>query len=166
VAIDNHVEPESGETWTIVATYRLETVFTACDCSTRTAQATVQVDWNGSAWAAVCTAGCSLGGPIVGAAVCDSVVCGGAHSFQYELLVDLVANAVFLCGATPHSGQLETVAYTASDIDDGDELSTDGCSEIATRTPEAGPFTATDTGSFECPFNCDATGPTVTILYD
>lgn len=167
------VEPDTGETWSITAYYRLNEYFQACDCQLRSVTASVDVSWNGSTWTATCT-GCGGGSPILDVDICPVDGCGeGAsldHSWSYELIVDLerIASS-FNCGLTTYNGELKQVDYIATEIDDGDTIDVEDCDEdqrVTLSSTSVG-VNASDTGSFECPFTCnDASGPTVVILYE
>lgn len=166
------VEPDTGETWSVTTWYRLQTSGTACDCALRTDNASVDVDWNGSAWVASCT-GCGGGSSIHGVSVCPVDGCGEGttldHSWAYELIVDVDLNHVYNCGQTPLTGALMQVSYSATSVDPGDRIDLIECTEDLSVTPSAvgTGYNASDTGAFECPFTCaDATGPTITIYYE
>jgi len=167
------VEPDTGETWSITAYYRLNEYFQACDCQLRSVSASVDVAWNGSAWTATCT-GCGGGSPILDVDICPIDGCGeGAsldHSWSYELIVDLERIVMtFNCGLTQYSGELKQVDFIATDIDDGDTIDVGECEEdqAVTLSATSVGVNASDTGSFECSFTCnDAAGPTVVILYE
>jgi len=165
------VEPNNGDTWTVTARYQKTSVPTACDCTTFTAVATVDVTWTGSAWSASCTAGCAAGGPIYGVSVCTVSSCssGATHSWEYELIVDVDNNligVVCLPGGF-NNARLYQVDYDTSVVDDGDTINVGNCTETAAVSPTSQTWSASDTGSFECTFTCAAaTGPSVSIVYD
>lgn len=166
------VEPDTGETWSVTAWYRLVTAFTGCDCALRSDTVAVDVDWNGTSWVASCT-GCGGGSPILGVSVCPVDGCGEGvsldHSWAYELIVDVDNNVLFNCGHLTQTGALKQVDYSATSIDDGDRIDLTECAEDLVVTPSAvgTGYIASDTGAFECPFTCeDASGPTLTIYYE
>lgn len=161
------VEPDSGETIAITATYRIETTHLSCDCDTRTASVTVSTTRSGTVWSANCT-GCGGASPFVGVAVCDLTHCSGARTYGYELLMDLVSNMGFVCGITPIVGALVQVDYTTTAVDDGVQLNAlNLCNTVGAVSPTSQTWNASDTGTFECAFTCaGATGPRITILYN
>lgn len=165
------VEPNTGETWEVVATYQKESISgTACNCVSVTDTAYVDVSWNGSSWSATCTAGCdAVNGPIFGVDVCASASCG-SHSWAYELIVDLANNIGPLpCGAQSNFAALKQVDYTTTSVDGGTTISnpgSPGCSLNTSVSPVSQTWTQTDTGAFECPFTCaGAGGPIIYIEY-
>lgn len=165
------VVPNTGETWDIIARYRLAAPGTACDCENRYVYATVDVDWTGSAWTATCTSGCGGGSAFTQVAVCDaSSPCpqSANPTMAYEMILDMVSNQLFntACGvAVP--GALQEVDYGTTSVDDGNPITdTTTCALGNSESPTTNTFTATDNGTFECAFTCaDATGPSVTISY-
>lgn len=166
------VEPDTGETWSVTAWHRLETIGTACNCALRSDSVNVDIDWNGSAWVASCT-GCGGGSAIHGVSVCPVDGCGEGvslnHNWAYELIVDVDNNHTYNCGQTPQAGALMQVDYSATSIDDGDRIDLTECAEDLAVTPSAvgTGYNASDTGAFECPFTCvDASGSTITIYYE
>jgi hypothetical protein len=163
------VEPNTGETWSVTATWALQTIGSACDCANRTANATVDVDWTGSGWTATCTAGCNPAGPIVGVAICNNSNCGAVANptIGYELLVDLTANAVFQCFGANQTGKLVQVDYQTSSVDNGNPITNNTtCALGSSVSPTSQTWTTSDTGTFECDFTCaGASGPSVTIQY-
>lgn len=166
------VEPDDGETWSVVATWSSDTTNpVGCSClDLGTATATVDVQWSEStdSWSATCTAGCSATmGPIRGVSVCDGSECGGGdNGWSYELIVDIDHTRLLPCGGGVRWGYLSKVAYTTTVVDDGNEIDVSDCSEGASVSPGGTPYSATDTGAFECVFSCAANGPSVTINYE
>jgi hypothetical protein len=166
------VEPDDGETWTVVATWSSDTGMPlGCSCiDLGSATATVDVQWSEStdSWSATCTAGCSATmGPIRGVSICDGSECGGGdNGWSYELIVDIDHSLYLNCPVSGSKwGYLSKVAYTTTAVDDGNEIDISDCSEGAVVSPGGTPYSATDTGAFECAFTCAASGPTVTINY-
>jgi hypothetical protein len=165
------VEPDSGETWSITANYRLVTLGTSCDCDDRTDSVTVDVEWSDTTgWSASCT-GCGGGSAIQGVAICGVGGCASGtitidNSWSYELIVDLYTNHAFSCGAGVQNAALVDVDFETTSVDDGDTIDTSSCEEDASVSPTSQIFSATDAGPFECGFSCPAaTGTSVTLTY-
>lgn len=168
------VEPDSGETFEVTASWDTDTnaISPSCTCRlTATASVTVDVNWSDAtdSWTANCT-GCSGAGPIYGVSVCHSDGCGSHttidNAWEYELIVDIAAvNGT--CGAFLDPGTLTKVEYATTSIDDGDNINLGSCSESSSVSPISQSFSVTDTGTFECAFNCaTASGPSLVIIYD
>jgi hypothetical protein len=165
------VEPDSGETWSITANYRLQTAGEPCDCDDRDDSVSVDVAWSDtSGWSATCT-GCGGGSAIQGVAICGVGGCASGtitidNSWSYELIVDLNNNHGFVCGATAMNARLVDVDFETTSVDDGDTIDTGNCSEDVAVSPTSQVFSATDAGPFECGFTCPAaTGTSVTLTY-
>jgi hypothetical protein len=170
------VEPDTGETWGLTATWN--TLSGACpSCvQTATAGATVRVDWSDATgtWSATCTAGCNaFTGPIYGVTICDAASCGGGssidNSWEYELVVDLAKKngASSFCGLPATDGYLSQVAYQTTSVDDGNIVDPLYCTEGAAVSPTSQTFSVTDSGVFECTFSCAAaSGPSVELTYN
>jgi len=97
------VEPDTGETWSITATW--STDFgepPGCDCENGpTATVTAQVDWTDSTgWSVSCT-GCSQQGWIRSVSVCNAASCGGVsdldNGWGYKLLLDIAYPRSWTC---------------------------------------------------------------------
>lgn len=166
------VEPDTGETWEITATYQLQTGGSACDCDDRTDTVTVDVDWNETtdSWDVSCT-GCNAGDPIQAVSVCHSAGCGSHttidNAWEYEIIVDVHNNYTFSCGIYNHDGALQSVDFETTSVDDGDTIRTGNCTEQLAVSPTSQTFSSTDSGPFECLFTCAAaTGTSIVILYE
>ena len=169
--VQQPVEPDTGETWQVVAKYRKTSSGTACDCATLTFTASVDVDWNGTGWTATCTSGCNaIGGPIHAVSVCTTNSCTGtsSHGWGYELMVDVDNNLFALpCASQANNARLFEVAYGTTSVDSGNLVDTGDCTLDDAVDPTSQSWTATDTGAFECTFTCESvSGPSVTIQYD
>ena len=153
------VEPDTGETWSITAYWNTAGVG---NCLERSETASVDVDWNGSGWVVsnksttsnildmkVCTAGlgCLSGGTL--------------HDFEYQLAID-ITDPVSL---GLYSYNLRRVDFTASNIDDGNVLDLGVCTLGTSVTRTAASFSQSDSGPFECSFDCQSGAPSVTIAY-
>lgn len=162
------VEPDTGETWTITATW-VQATQPIGQCQSRNETAYVDVDWSGTGWT---TSNESLTTNILDIAVCDVAMCessGGAkHGHSYKLFVDIT-------DITSTTFNLQSVAFVASNIDDGNVLDPAGgptdCEQLgATVSPVASTYSNTDSpGNWtnRCPFACNTGGstPSVTITY-
>jgi len=151
------VEPDSGETWTIIAFWN--TAPGGGPCLEYSEQASVDVDWNGSSWVVsnkstttnildmkVCTTdvGCESGGTL--------------HDSGYQLAVNITDPV----GAY----NLRLVSFASSSIDDGYELNLGTCTLGDSVTPTSASFVASDSGPFECSYECQTGAPTAYILYE
>jgi hypothetical protein len=189
------VQPDTGETigievvWSTVAGINC-----GCADSTASATAHVDWNSASNSWVATCTSGCdATNGPIYGVSVCDTGSCqrgGTTRAYAYKLLVDLADNLAFNCplgGAPPK--WLTRVDYTTTAVDNGNKLDLSTCTlgaavsgldsciassyspDLSTCTlgaavsPTSQTWSATDTGPFECAFNCQASGPQIDIRY-
>jgi hypothetical protein len=130
----------------------------------------VDVQWSEStdSWSATCTSGCSPTGLIRSVSICDGSECGGGdNGWSYELIVDIQhSQNALACYAGTVPGTLSKVVYTTTVEDDGNEIDVGDCSEGASVSPVGDPFSATDSGAFECAFSCAASGASITITYE
>lgn len=149
------VEPTSATTWSMTA-YWAEAP--SGDCTDYTETAYVDVSWNGSAWS---TSNFSSSANIGAAAVCALSSCG-SHSSSYRLYVDV--NDPVLVGTSRKN--LRQVVFTATTVPNGNDFNSGTCALGSGRTPTAASFSGTDTGAFECAYNCTATGTTVSLTYN
>lgn len=147
------VEPGSATTWSITA-YWGEAP--GGNCTDVTETATVDVSWNGSSWS---TANFSGTTHITAAAACALSTCG-SHSSSYRLYVD-VTDAWSL-----PAKNIRQVVFAATSVPNGTDFDSSTCVSGSSRTPTASSFTGTDSGSFECAYNCNATGATVNLTYN
>ena len=166
------VEPDDSETWSITTTYDSVIIpgEPQCSCSqVQTVNVTAVVTWTGSTYEVSCSGCDAVNGPIFDVDVCTQSTCTSGstiHSPQYELIVDMDHTIQWTC---PTDGLMylahpTQVDYRTTAVDDGDEL--ESCNEVAEVSPTSQKWSATDTGTFECAFDCTADGPSVTILYD
>lgn len=146
------VEPGAATTWTIAAHWGAAP---PSNCNDYIEVAYVDVSWNGTAWATANFAGTT---GITGVAVCALSTCG-SHSSTYRLYVDVV---------DPFAGafNLRQVIFTATTVPNGTDFDATTCALGSSRSPTAANFTSTDGGSFECAYNCSATGATVNLTYN
>jgi hypothetical protein len=148
------VEPNTGESWTITATWVPQ--FAPCTPQTENAYATV--DWNGSGWT---LSNITTTNHIIGIGVCDvSGSCGSAAGPRaYMLKADI--------NHVAPGGNLQSVTFTTTSVDDGYTINMSNCTTTSTSvTPTSQTFSATDFGTFECDYACaNVVGPTLTITY-
>jgi hypothetical protein len=150
------VEPNTGETWDIAATWNSAGVI----CPNPTIEvAAVTVDWNGSGWT---LSNKNLTAHIVDIQVCDvSGSCGTAVGPRaYKFRIDVKDPG-------PGGQNLQSVAFTTTSVDDGLTIDNSNCTTTTTAvSPTSQTFSATDYGSFECDYACaNVTGPSLTITY-
>lgn len=151
------IEPTTGESWEITAHWNPAPGGLSCAGSHETAS--VDVDWNGTSWA---LSNMSLTTNIVGISVCD--ISGGCATTTgaraYRLLVDVN-------DPLPNNYNLQEVSFATTAVNNGVEFDMMiPCAVTAnTVTPTTQTFAASDNSSFECGFNCNATGAVVTIVY-
>ena len=122
----------------------------------------MDVSWSGTGW--VLTNETTTAG-ITNIEVCALSTCGtvDSHSSEYRLYVDIVDPYQPGGGRIHH---LQAVTFTTTDESDGKHLDFGACSLGAiTVSPDSASYSATDTGSFECSFDCTQTGASVTITY-
>lgn len=156
------VEPDDGESWSIVAYWNTAIPY-PYTCFEHSETATVDVSWNGTAWV--------LSNESTTTNIIDITVCnpddycsssGTAHEYAYELIVDI--NDPVTLGLTSYN--LRQVVYTTTDMDDGYEIDMPGCTLGDSVSPAADSYSQTDSGAFECSYDCNASGPSVTIQYN
>ncbi len=154
------IEPGSTTSWQIVATWNDNFA-----CGTTTETATVDVSWNGTAWA---LANVYLTGGIVGIAVCGSQTCSsanGTHSATYVLRVSVTDPYDDGSGVR----NLRKVVYTTTNVPNGNDINTSPCTLGTSRSPDSQTFSATDEpgnwNSGRCPYTCNVGGTSVTISY-
>lgn len=148
------VEPGSTTSWTIDGYWG--PAAGGANCNDTVSQATVDVSWNGTNWVTSSFAGNGL--YFNGIGVCALVTCG-SHSSSYRLYVDLF-------DPEPGGNNLRQVVFTAVTVPNGTDFDGSTCALGSSRTPTASSFNATDSGSFECAFNCNGTGATLNITYN
>lgn len=167
------VEPNDGETWDITATWSTDSFENpgTCACFDQVSAAvSADVQWSDSSgWSVTCT-GCAGAGPIVAVSVCDGDGCGSGpsvdNSWEYELIVDVIHTNQVLCGGMHRNTYLTSVNFDTTTVDDGNLVDTSDCSEGSAVESTSQAFSATDTATFECGFDCSATGASVTITYE
>jgi len=152
------VEPVTGESWDVAATW------SRYGYPDHVEYGSVDVDWNGASWV---TSNENTTTNILDYLACTVATCGSmynTHSYTYKLVADL-ADPVQVGGLNYY---LTTVDFSGSSFDDGDELvGLPSCYHGATvSVPSPYTFGTTDTGPFDPAFNCNATGPSLTIPYD
>ncbi len=151
------VEPDSGESWSITAYWNTNSP----PCAEMAEVATVDVDWNGSAWVLSNT---TLTANITAIDLCSTDMwCTNLsedHAYGYKLKVKLTDPVP---GGPFH---LRQVVYTTSAVDDGFLLNLGSCSLGSSVSPTTQSFSETDSGGFECGFDCDASGPSLVLEYE
>ena len=165
------VEPNSTDTWNVFATWSTTDYDLNCP-STDIAWAGVSatVTWtDGTGWSVSCT-GCNAGtGPIYGVSVCSVGACGATptNGWAYKLIVDIkhTINANCPAGGPLTVGYLTSVAYTTTAVSNGNLVYTDTCTEGTAVSPTSQTWSQTDPISFTCSFDCNASGPSTTIMY-
>lgn len=149
------VEPNSTTAWTITA-YWGQAAGLGVNCDDVTEQATVDVTWNGSTWS---TANFnSAGANVKAAAVCALLTCG-SHSSSYRLYVNVNDP---IMGGVYNLRQVVFVVNTVPNATDFDG----SCNAGSSHSPTASSFSGTDSGGFECAFDCNQTGTNVNITYN
>lgn len=151
------VEPDSATSWTISATW---SPTGPLNCVDSTENATLDVTWTGTNWSVSNFVGTT---GINAASVCALAYCTSVsadHAYGYRLYVDVY-------DPHPASGKnLSHVTFTATTVPNGHEINLSPCTLGSATTPTAASFNNTDSGSFECAYNCTATGTTVNITYN
>lgn len=166
------VEPNTTDTWEVGATYASGFNYGGwCSCVSQVYTAIVSVSRTAGGWSAVCESGCSpTTGPILSVSVCSGSSCGSqvsGHGWQYQLLVDVLGlwtAGPQLCGATIHS-----VTYSVLDIDPGNVVDVDECSEDETVyfADNVDGVVDTDMNSAaRCPYSCSVDGASIALQYD
>lgn len=163
------VEPDTGETWSITATWSTD-VFAhlGCTCQdSNTATATADVSYSSSTgWSVTCTSGC--GGVIGSIGICEvGQGCDNANGeLGYKLYVDITSQQTNLCNGGNNT-YLSKAVFTSTSVDDGITVNETTCASGSSVSPTSQTWTATDNGAFECAFNCTAgPGASVTITYN
>ncbi len=152
------VEPDTGESWSIAAYWNTALPI---PCFQWTETATVDVDWNGRAWV---LSNKTLTANIVDIQLCSTDMwCTNLsedHTYGYKLIVDINDPDLSI------NGNLRQVVYTTSSVDDGHLLNLGPCSLGSSVSPTTQSFSETDSGAFECGFDCDASGPSLVFEYE
>lgn len=145
------VEPNSATTWTITAYWGQQA---PANCTDATQVAYVDVSWNGSSWV---TANFVASADITNVGVCNLTSCG-SHASAYRLYVN-VNDPVAV------TYNLRQVVFAATTVPSGTDH--DGsCTPGTSHSPTASSFNGTDSGGFECTFDCNQTGTSVNITYN
>ncbi|MCC7019142.1 MAG: hypothetical protein IT332_05275 [Ardenticatenales bacterium] len=149
------VEPDSATAFTISGVWS-PPVPQSCNDSTE--NATVDVTWTATGWVVSNFVGTAN---IIDIAVCSLSPCEAEdmHAYAYRMYVDVNDPG-------PGGKHLSHVTFTATTVPDGHELDPSPCELGSATTPTSSSFNATDSGVFECPFNCDAAGTTLNITYN
>ncbi|MFN8575111.1 MAG: hypothetical protein U0132_23865 [Gemmatimonadaceae bacterium] len=150
------VEPNSATSWTITA-YWGQAAGGGVSCDDHVSAATVDVAWNGSAWVTSSFVA-SADGHVNAVGVCALVSCG-SHSSSYRLYVnvdDPIIGGLY---------NLRQVVFAATSVTNGTDHN-GSCATGTSHSPTASTFTGTDSGGFECTFDCNQTGTTVNITYN
>lgn len=153
------VLPDDSESWEIHAWWAAAGSGICADVSET---ATATVTWTGSGWS---LSNVNLTQDIVDIQLCDAGSCAGtpygaSPSRRYRLKVDI---------NDPDTGglNLREVIYTTTSVDDGVVVTNSNCATGSTVTPTSQTFTQTDSGAFECSYDCtNIAGPLVTITYN
>lgn len=158
------VEPNTGETWSITASW--EPTIASCISDVADEVATATVDWNGAGWT---VSNVTLTANILAITVCDTSSCTGdptgpVPTRSYKLMADVV-DAVN-GGVPPRVHALNRVVFATTAVDNGRVLDVTNCTLGSNVTPTSQTFSVTDTGAFECAFACNSvSGPSLTITY-
>lgn len=150
------VEPDSATSYTITAVW---SPTAPLSCNDTTENATVDITWSATGWVVSNFVGTTN---IFGVGVCSLSPCEAEdmHAYAYRMYVDV-------SDPTIGSGKnLNYVTFTATTVPDGHELNPTPCELGSATTPTASSFNATDNSTFECPYNCSATGTTLNITYN
>lgn len=150
------IEPSGATSWTISG-YWGEAP--GGNCTDVVENATVDVTWNGSTWVTSNFVGTAH---INAAAACALWTCTnvGTHSYKYRLYVDVTDP---IGAPTKH---LRQVVFQATSVPNGTDYGAVTCAAGSSHTPAASSYSATDSGSFECTYNCSQTGTTLNIVYN
>lgn len=170
------VEPDDAEKWTITPIYETPddpvTIPGICRCNELAASSvTAEVTWTGTAWSVECT-GCNpLAGPVYEVSACaqggKNCLAEDTHSYGYKLVVDLADQwSWYQCVMGTYPRYLERVQYAASSVDDGYVLDVEECTLGSGVEWSPDVDGATDEGSFECSYSCDADGASVILEYE
>lgn len=162
------VEPHGIETWTIGAEWWTSvggdpscTHIGALDDSI-----IVEVSFDGGVWGANCIGCDSTNGPFFQVSICGVECNEGdeSHGYAYKLIVDI--KDVRLGPSIGVVAFLTKVTYGLGPVPDGQVINLEHCTLDSNVTFVSSGGTNTDTGSFECAFNCDATGAYVALTYE
>lgn len=101
---------------------------------------------------------------IVDIQVCDEDTCAeeDTHSHGYRLYVKVNDPYWYLS----RRYNLRQVVFATTSVDDGYELDTTSCTLGDAVTATSQSFSATDSGAFECGYDCDNNGTTLSITYE
>jgi len=58
------------------------------------------------------------------------------------------------------------VTFATTSVDDGYELDTSRCTLGSAVSPTSQTFSVSDTGAFECGFDCDVTAPSLLLTFE
>ena len=167
------VEPNATDTWAIGATWSATDADSNCPCADlKTASVAATVTWtDGTGWSVSCTGCNALAGPIYGVSVCSVGACGATptNGWAYKFIVDITSSPPGqTCPgmpSTPAAAYLSSVGYTTTAVSNGNLVYTDTCTEGTAVSPTSQTWSQTDPLGFSCSFDCNASGPSVTIMY-
>jgi len=150
------VEPDSATTYTISGVWSPTPPLT---CNDTTENATVDITWSATGWVVSNFVGTAN---ILTVSVCSLSPCEAEdmHAYAYRMYVNLNDPSAMA------GKNLSRVTFTATTVPDGHELDPSPCELGSATTPTASSFNSTDSGIFECPYNCSATGATLNITYN
>jgi hypothetical protein len=164
------VEPDDGEVFQITPTWQTtQFVSSPCTCNSSVGSAvTATVTWSDSTGWAVSCSGCNaVSGPVYSLSICGLYGCGSGpsitNSWGYRLIANVAAVGPF-CNLNPR--YLTAVNFTTTEVDDGNVIDEFHCEEQEAVSPTSQTWSVTDTGPFECAFNCDQSGAELLILYE
>jgi hypothetical protein len=128
------------------------------------------VDWSDSTgWSVSCTGCNGTSGPVYGISICGLYGCGSGptitNSWGYKLIVNVKHTLIDHCDMT-YDRYLTSVQFSTTEVDDGNLIDEFHCTEEDAVSPTSQERNATDTGVFECAFNCDMVGAQLLITYE
>lgn len=129
------------------------------NCTDVVQAGSVDVSWNGTNWV---TSSFNGTADILQVGICTLVSCSGLsnHSSSYRLYFDIDDPAF---GTVAN---LRQVILATTSVPNGTDYNSSTCVAGTSHTPTGSSFSSTDTGTFECAFDCNGSGPTLSITYN
>jgi len=166
---DDPVQLDDDELVTIIVYWSTLNTGGQCSCTGEISESvTIQPTLSGSTWSGTCSGCDAMNGPIYAAVICDinSDPCINTFDNDYRINVDIGeinGSANTQCGPLPR--HINRVVYTITNISNGDDYDDVHCMLGSAVSPTTSTFAATDFGTFECAFNCEA-GPSLTVTFN
>jgi len=139
-----------------------------CSCTGEISDSvTIQPTLSGSSWSGTCSGCDAMNGPIYDVVICD-INADDCLSLDNDYRLNVDIDEINGAASTPCgllNRHINRVVYTITNISNGDDYEGTHCVVGSAVSPTASSFSATDFGTFECAFNCEA-GPSLTVTFN